>query len=129
MSSASSGGSKGGAASFPPVRAGTLRRKLTVQQRSTAPDGVGGVTNTWTDVLTTWGSVTAKTASPFLQLLAGQQMAIQAYDIIIRYPPSLSIEPGMRIVDGTRTYLIGNVTDTDERHRIMHLSCSQAPAT
>jgi SPP1 family predicted phage head-tail adaptor len=125
----SASGKGGGASSFPPMRAGALRRKLTIQSASTTPDGLGGVTSTWTDVLTTWGSVTAKSASPFLQLLAGQRMAIQAYDIVIRYPPSLAIEPGMRVVDGSRAYIIGNVTDTDERHRVMHLSCSQAPAT
>jgi len=115
--------------SFKPVSAGSLRRKLTIQKSTQASDGKLGHTNAWSDVLTTWGSVTAKQSSAMLQLLAGQQMALTAYDIIIRYPPSLTILPGMRVVDGARIYHISNVNDTDERHRIIHLACVQAPAT
>lgn len=115
--------------SFPPVRAGSLRRKLTIQRSTATSDGMLGFTNTWVDVLTTWGSVTAKQSSAMLQLLAGQQMAQTAYDITLRYPPSISILPGMRVVDGGRIYTISNVNDTDERHRIIHLACVQAPAT
>lgn len=111
------------------VQAGTLRRKLIIQQRNATSDGLLGQSATWTDVLTTWGSVTAKNSSALLQLMAGQQMATTAYDIIIRYPPSRTILPGMRVVDGGRVYTISNVNDTDERHRTLHLACVQAPAT
>lgn len=112
-----------------PVSAGSLRRKLTIQKSTKTPDGMLGYTSAWSDVLTTRGSVTAKNSSALLQLLAGQQMAQTAYDIIIRYPPSTTILPGMRVVDGARVYTISNVNDTDERHRIIHLACVQAPAT
>ena len=125
MSSAGPNGIKGNA----PVAAGRLRRRLVIQQRSVTNDGLLGQTGTFTTVLTTWGSVSARNSSALLQLLAGQQMAQTVYDIIIRYPPSFSILPGMRVVDGTRAYSISNVNDVDERHRIMHLACVQAPAT
>ena len=125
MSSAGPNGIKGNA----PLQAGRLRRKLLIQQRSVTNDGLLGQTGTFTTVLTTWGSVSAKNSSALLQLLAGQQMAQTVYDIIIRYPPSIAIEPGMRVVDGARVYSISNVNDTDERHRMLHLACVQAPAT
>lgn len=112
-----------------PLQAGRLRRKLIIRQRSVTNDGLLGQTGTFTTILTTWGSVTAKNSSALLQLLAGQQMAQTAYDIIIRYPPSFSIEPGMQVVDGARVYSISNVNDVDERHRMLHLACVQAPAT
>ena len=116
--------------SFPPVKAGSLRRKLTIQSRAATSNGALGVTGAWSDVLTTWGSVTAKQTTALLALIAGQQMPRTVYDVIIRYPPTLaaSILPGMRIVDGPRAYLINNVNDTDERHRILHLACVQEPA-
>lgn len=128
MSNAGKGG-KGGSSSFPPQQAGALRRKLIIRQRATTSDGLLGQSSTWTTVLTTWGSVTARQSSALLQLMAGQQMATTAYDIVLRYPPSVTIEPGMQVVDGARVYTISNVNDTDERHRILHLACVQAPAT
>lgn len=115
--------------SFPPIAAGGLRRKLTIQRNAATSDGLLGATDSWLDVLTTWGSVTAKQSSALLQLLAGQQMATTAYDIVIRYPPSIAILPGMRVLDGGRIYAISNVNDTNERHRAVHLACVQAPAT
>lgn len=115
--------------SFPPVAAGGLRRRLTIQQNSKTSDGLLGYTDSWSDLLTTWGSVTAKQSTALLQLIAGQQMAQTAYDIVLRYPPALTILPGMRVVDGGRVYLISNVNDTNERHRVIHLACVQAPAT
>lgn len=116
-----------------PIAAGRLRRKLIIRQRTPTSDGLLGQTSSYTTVLTTWGSVTARNSSALLQLLAGQQMAQTVYDIVMRYPPSLgrtlSIEPGMQVVDGTRVYSISNVNDVDERHRMLHLACVQAPAT
>lgn len=127
MSSANAG--NGGPKGNAPVAAGRLRRHLTIQQRATTSDGLLGQQSTWTTLLTTWGSVTARNSSALLAALVGQQMAQTTYDIIIRYPPSLAILPGMRVVDGGRVYTISNVNDTDERHRTLHLACVQAPAT
>lgn len=115
-----------------PMAAGQLRRKLTVQERSATVDSYGFATTdaggAWRDVLTTWGAVTVRQQTVVLAVLAGQVMPTSAYVITLRYPPSVSIVSGMRVVDGGRAYTIENVVDVDERHRTLTLYCVEAPA-
>lgn len=40
--------------------AGDLNERVTLQTRTEASDGVGGVTRTWADVMTVWAKVTPR---------------------------------------------------------------------
>lgn len=110
------------------MRAGNLRRRLTILSRATTSTA-GGYTESPTVILTTWGSVQVKPGNQLIAAIAGQLMAQSQYVITVRYPPSVSISPGMRVQDGARTYRIHDVADIDERHRTLQLFCVEEPAS
>lgn len=111
-----------------PMQAAQLRRKLTILL-STPTATAGGYTESGAVVLTTWGAVTVKPQSTLIAAIAGQLMAQSQYLITLRYPPSVTIKPGMRVQDGSRTFRIHQVADIDERHRTLQLLCVEEPAT
>lgn len=112
---------------------GARRRHITIQQQDTSSKtAMGFLKPTWTDVLTTWASVRPKTMVTFAAVgkVAGDQpMVRNLYEVNIRYVPSVTILPGMRVVepDGA-VYLIQSVADVEQRHRELSLACSQIPA-
>lgn len=111
--------------------AGERRRRVTIQQQSTASKtAMGFLTNTWTDVLTTWAKVTARPVTTLATVGASQEpITRNTYTLNIRYAPSIAILPGMRVVDGSGVYyLIQSIVDVQERHRELNLMCSQIPA-
>lgn len=113
-----------------PMQAGALRRKLTILNNTqTTPGTYGEQQNNDVVVLTTWGSVTVKPQNALIAALAGQMMAQSQYVVTLRYPPSLTISPGMRVQDGARTFRIHQVADIDERHRTLQLFCVEEPAS
>lgn len=110
--------------------AGERRRRVTIQQQNSASKtAMGFLTGAWTDVLTTWAKVTPRTVTTLAQVGASQEPIIKnTYAINIRYAPSISILPGMHVVDGSSVYLIQSVVDVQELHRELNLMCSQIPA-
>ena len=113
---------------FKPMQAGQLRRKLTILSSATTRTA-GGYSESGSVVLTTWGSVVVKPQSTLIAAIAGQMMAQSQYLITLRYPPSTTISPGMRVQDGARTFRIHQVADIDERHRTLQLLCVEEPAS
>ncbi|MGZ6361771.1 MAG: phage head closure protein [Ktedonobacterales bacterium] len=109
---------------------GERRRRVTIQQQNSATrTGMGFLTNAWTDVLTTWAKVTPRQLTALVTVGASQEPIIKnTYAINIRYAPSITILPGMRVTDGSSYYLIQSVTDVQERRRELNLMCSQIPA-
>src|SRR5690242_2362334 len=116
--------------SIKPIAAGRLRRKITIQQRAAGTDQYGGPSATWNTVLTTWGDVQPKAQNALIAALAGQAMPKDQYVVTLRYPPSIAIKAGMRVLDvGTgRTLIIHQAQDSDERHRMLTLFCQDEPA-
>lgn len=115
-----------------PMQAGMLRRKLVILP---GPSGTGAfgeplesTTGVATPLLTTWGAVQSKPQNTLIAAIAGVAMAQSQYLITLRYPPSVSISPGMRVQDGARVYRIHQVADIDERHRTLQLLCMEEPA-
>lgn len=119
---------------LPSVDAGMMRRKLTIQQATNTPDGMGGYTVTWSTLVTVYGALTPW--KPF-QLVAGQQVLENVYvRYITRYQPSTQIKAGMRLVDndqtgsGGTTYTIISALDPDGTQRQLQMTCEQiAPGT
>lgn len=114
-----------------PMQAGTLRRKLTIQQRPASQDAYGFNSvdaSAWTTVLTTWGHIQVRQGSAMMAAQAGQIMPVETFIITLRYPPSIAILAGMRVLDGSNTYVVQNVVDVDERHRTLTLYATMVPA-
>lgn len=111
-----------------PMQAGQLRRKLTILSRATTSTA-GGYTESNTPILTTWGSVTVSPQNRQIAVVGGQLMAQSQYLITLRYPPSTTISPGMRVQDGAKVYRVHQVADIDERHRTLQLLCVEQPAS
>jgi SPP1 family predicted phage head-tail adaptor len=112
-----------------PMQSGKMRRPLAIQRRASGDDGYGNRTDTWTTVVQTWGQVQVRPQNALIAAIAGQLMAQSQYTVTLRFPPSVVISPGMRVLDGTRILTIHQVTDIDERHRTLQLFCQELPAT
>jgi SPP1 family predicted phage head-tail adaptor len=100
--------------------AGRLRKRVTVQRRSTTLDSLGGQATTWTDVCTLWAEITP-TGGKELQT-GGAIRAESMFTITTRY--YAGIVPKMRILFEGQPYNILNVNDTESRHRELVISCS-----
>lgn len=108
-------------------KAGDMRHKIDIQQRSTTQDSFGGQSQTWTNVATgIWADI---------QPLSGREImaaeAVQAevsHTITIRYKASFD-DPvavaAMRAVYGSRIFNISAKINVDERNRIIQLSANE----
>ena len=105
------------------MRAGDLRHRITLQQRSTVTDSLGGHSDKWTSVLTVWAHIQPMSGR---ELLAAQAVRSETtHAIILRFHPMLSnpIEVSkMRVLYGTRIFNITGCVNQDERNRIIELS-------
>ncbi len=99
------------------IRAGKLRHKITIQQRSTERDEYGGVPDAWTDVATVRASVEPLQGREFY---ASQQMQAEVTTRFrIRYRSG--VKPAMRVRFNERSYDITSVINPDERNGELHL--------
>lgn len=99
--------------------AGQLRKRITVQVRSTATDSVGSQATTWSDVCTLWASVEPTGGK---EILAGEAMrGVSVFTITTRYYPGIT--PKNRILFEGVPYDILNINDTDQRHRELVMTC------
>ena len=103
------------------MRAGTLRHKVAIEQRSVTTDTYGGEVVTWLPFTTAWADI---------QPLSGREMiAAQAVQseitskVIMRYIPG--VLPSMRVVFEGRYYDIQSVIDWGMRHQELNLMCSE----
>jgi len=103
------------------MKAGKLRHRITIQQPVEVRDSYGGVTVTWGTFATVNASVEPLRGQE-LWAAAAQQARVNTR-IRIRYLASVS--PKMRVLFGTRIYLIDAVIDPEERHVEMQLMCQE----
>ena len=103
------------------MRAGQLRRQITIEQRSTSRDAFGQELIAWSRFATCWAEI---------QPLAGRELiAAQAVlpevsvEVVIRYRPG--VDSAMRVLYGSQVYEIGAVLDIDMRHEQLRLLCTQ----
>ena len=108
------------------LRAGTLRHRITLQQRSTAQDSVGGQSVTWSDVATVWASIEPSGGK---ELMAAQAMNIGIPSTITMRWQSLFSNPkalaAMRVIYGSRLFNIHASNNPEERNRVLVLLCSE----
>lgn len=110
------------------MRTGKLRHRLRVQQRVETPDGAGGVSYEWTDVVRVWGDVQTTTGRE-LQA-AKQTVPTLTHQVVIRYRSDLTA--AMRVVtDDGHVLDIAALQDPDGRRRQLTVLCEEkvAPLT
>jgi SPP1 family predicted phage head-tail adaptor len=108
------------------MRAGQLKKRITIQTRSNSVDTVGGQSTLWSDLLTTWASLTP---SGGRELVAAQAMHLdQPSTIVMRWQTALSLPlnvAAMRILYGTRIFNIHGYQNMDERNVELTLICTE----
>jgi SPP1 family predicted phage head-tail adaptor len=100
------------------VRAGSLRRRVTIQERSASFDTFGEPLDTWTTFATVWAEIVDLSSTEIVR--DGSFSAQITTTVTIRY--RTGILSGMRVVDGTRTFeIVGPPIDREGRVRKLEL--------
>ena len=105
------------------VRAGDLKRRITIQQRSASVDTFGQQLVTWSNLLTSWAEIQPTSGREMVSAEA-QQFEI-SHQITIRYRSTIT--PAMRVLYEGRVFEIMSVLDQDTQHRRLTLMCSEGP--
>ncbi len=101
------------------VDIGSLRHLVKIQQRADQPDAYGQLIPTWTDVLSPWGGFSSLTAKEQFQ---ANQLSTQVTDVFtMRYPVSVTITAGMRLIFASKVYEIQAALDPDKCRTILKL--------
>jgi len=101
---------------------GDFKHLVTFQERTTAPDGAGGYTETWQDLSpATWKVQIAPAAAADLERVAAGTVLTQATSIIRgRYHPGVSTQT--RMLYNGKTYAITGAVFVDRRPPEMELA-------
>lgn len=109
------------------LSAGTLRKRITLQQQSPSVDSYGQQSLTWTDVATVWASVEPSVGR---ELMAAQAVSLeQPTTITIRWQPvfaSPKAVAAMRVVYNGRIFNLHSVENEAERNVLLTLVASEA---
>jgi SPP1 family predicted phage head-tail adaptor len=101
------------------MRAGDLRHTITIQQKTETADAMGGIVQTWSDVVTVRAEVRALSGREFF---AAQQVNSEiSVKIRIRY--RTGIDSTMRAVHGSDIYDIQAVLPVGTTE--LHLMCKK----
>ena len=108
------------------INAGTLRKRITLQQQSISVDTYGQQITTWTDVATVWASIEPSVGR---ELMAAQAVSLdQPTTIMIRWQPAFASPKAvaaMRAVYNDRLFNIHSVENEEERNRTLTLLASE----
>jgi len=91
-----------------------FNRRLALEAPVETPDGAGGVTRTYEQVVALWAEVTPSAARSDVD--ADRLGARVTHRIVIRAPRALSTRH--RFAEGTRHYRIASFRETDDRRLI-----------
>jgi SPP1 family predicted phage head-tail adaptor len=98
---------------------GSLRHQVTIQKRVDHPDVYGQLIPTWVDVISPWGGFSSLNATERFQ---ANQLSTQVTDVFtMRYPASVTITSGMRLIFAGKTFDIQTPIDPDFRHVVLKL--------
>lgn len=103
------------------MEAGKLRNKFTLQTSTESRDVVGGVTQTWANTATVWGSI--KQTQGVETNDSERITQVATHEVKIRYYSSLT--PTHRLLFGSRIFSIISINDLNERNRTMVLMCKE----
>lgn len=110
---------------MPRIRAGDLRSRVTLQEKTEVGDGQGGTTKTWADTVTLWGKkVPTDTSGDALE--AGQTVSRRRYTVTIRR--RAGVTSAMRLVAGAQVLEVLSVGESDDFLDGLALDCREVPA-
>lgn len=101
------------------MRAGRLRRRVTIQSRTLTRDDRGGATPTYATAATVWASVEPVTGREVWQ--AQQAQSNVTHVVTIRHYDGLTVRH--RLLFRGRTLNIDSISNFEERDRYMELRC------
>ena len=103
------------------MRAGRLRRRVTIQQQTSTLDSHGQRQDSWTTYATVWAEVVDVAASETVGSATTARI-----DSLVTVRWQTGITAGMRIVDGSRTLeIVGPPRDPDGRRRTLVVECRE----
>lgn len=94
---------------------GALRTEFALEQATVAPDGMGGHTESWSEVATVFGRIEPVTAQSVFG--AGQTLETATHRITTRFREDIG--SGMRLARAGRMFAIITVHDPDETGRYL----------
>lgn len=108
------------------LRAGTLRKRIQVQQLVPTQDTFGGQSTTWTTIAEAWSEIEALSSR---ELLAAQAVGVEiSHTITVRYQ-AIFANPktvaACRVLYNGRIFNIHGMDNQEERNRIVVLSVSE----
>jgi head-tail adaptor len=104
------------------VNPGTLRHQVQIQQQVTAQDAMGGQTESWNTVRTTWASIVYMANGSKENYQEGFSAQV-THIITVRGLPAPAITPGMRVLFGSHVYLIQPFDDVQLQGVLLKLQC------
>lgn len=99
------------------MRAGLIRRRVTVQRYSTTPNALGEAIESWTTLYSAWASVEAVTASERFASGSQQELATVTHRVTLRYRDDKTVGPKDRISYDGKAFDIESAIDPDGRRR------------
>lgn len=105
-----------------PIRSGDLRERLTIQQRTSTPDGQGGRDVEWSTLATVWAKVEPLSGTERVQ--AGAETAVVSHRVTVRYRSDF--DASYRIVWRRRVLEITALVSPDARREWLVVDCAQA---
>lgn len=109
------------------MKAGTLRHRVTIQQRTDTQNDAGEAVTSWSDWQNWWACIRSMTGREFMQ--SQQPQAVNTAAIDIRYCRGLTVRHRIKYTDNTaattRIFDINSIQDADERKAMQTLFCSE----
>lgn len=106
------------------MKIGQMRRKVTIRTMARTSDGMGGYTETPTDVPDIWAEIEPLEGREQLQAMqTGMQ---RPHSITMRFRPGMTGAKTL-LYEG-RTFDIKSVIDPEERHRELHILADEVNA-
>lgn len=104
------------------IQAGTLNKRITIQQQTKVSDLMGGFTISWVDVATVWAAIWPVSASEIVK--AGATTMTVSHRIRIRYRSIF--KAAWRLKFGNRYFAIASVINPNESNEVLDLMCKEA---
>lgn len=101
------------------LSAGTLRHRISIEQRAAGQDAAGQPVESWDSVAEVWADI--RFVSGLAAIRAGADTSVTKASIRIRF--RTGIDAGMRVVHGTARYAITAVQPDLARREYVDLVC------
>lgn len=108
------------------IRAGDLRRRVSVQRRDVGQDDLGQPIETWATLFKAWADISPLSGKELMA--AGAIQSAVTHEITMRYRPELADPKTVaqyRVLYGTRVFNIHASLNQDERNRAVILQAEE----